>query len=163
VFTARHRARIHPGEWWLVVANAVAFGSGYVLGAWSMAFMLVLAVHHEVQYLFFTYAMVRRSVAARVGGLRGELRPARLFALWPMLGLTSWALCRLSQSDWVPPFLVGGPALPLLARRPHLDDSGAPSGRLARRRGSAETFPARATLARWAEMDRHGHRSRGLR
>jgi len=104
---ARHRARIHPGEWWLVVANAVAFGSGYVLGARSMSFMLVLALHHEVQYLFFTYAMARRS-AARVGELRGELRLLASFALWPMLGLTSWALCQLSVSDWVPPFLVSG-------------------------------------------------------
>src|SRR5262249_54433456 len=40
-FAARHRARIHPGEWWIVVANAVAFGSGYVFGAWSMSFILV--------------------------------------------------------------------------------------------------------------------------
>ena len=108
VFAARHRARIHPGEWWLVVANAVAFGSGYVLGAWNMSFMLVLAVHHEVQYLCFTYAMARRSTAARLGELHGELRLLASFALWPLLGLTSWALCRLSESDWVPPFLVSG-------------------------------------------------------
>jgi hypothetical protein len=102
VFAARHRARIHPGEWWLVVANALAFGSGYVLGAWTMSFMLVLALHHEVQYLWFTYAMARRSSSA------GELRLLASFALWPALGLSSWALCRLSDSDWVPPFLVGG-------------------------------------------------------
>jgi hypothetical protein len=108
VFTARHRARIHRGEWWLVVANAVALGSGYVVGAWSMSFMLVLAVHHEVQYLAFTYAMVRRSPAARLGGPGGELRLLASFAFWPMLGLTSWALCQLSESDWVPPFLVSG-------------------------------------------------------
>ena len=108
VFTARHRARIHPGEWWLVVANAVAFGSGYVLGAWSMSFMLVLALHHEVQYLSFTYAMVRRSTAAGPGGPRRELRLLASFALWPILGLTSWALCQLSESEFVPPFLVSG-------------------------------------------------------
>jgi hypothetical protein len=108
MFTARHRARIHPGESWLVVANAVAFGSGYVLGAWNMSFMLVLAVHHEVQYLSFTYAMARRSAAVRLGKLRDELRLLGSFGLWPVLGLTSWALCRLSESDWVPPFLVSG-------------------------------------------------------
>ena len=102
VFAARHRAQIHPGEWWLVVANAVAFGSGYVLGAWTMSFMLVLALHHEVQYLSFTYAMARRSNSA------GELRLLASFAVWPLLGLSSWALCRLSDSDLVPPFLVGG-------------------------------------------------------
>jgi len=108
VFAARHRTQIHPGEWWLVLANAVAFGSGYLLGAWTMSFMLVLALHHEVQYLSFTYAMARRSAAARLDGLRGELRLLGSFALWPALGLSSWALCRLSDSDWVPPFLVGG-------------------------------------------------------
>jgi hypothetical protein len=131
VFTARHRARIHPGEWWLVVANAVAFGSGYVLGAWNMSFMLVLAVHHEVQYLSFTYAMVRRSTAASLDGLRGELRLLASFALWPH--------SRLDELGAVPALGVrlGAPVpgqrapLPLLARRPHLDAPGAPSGRLA--------------------------------
>src|SRR5262249_58254748 len=82
--------------------------AGYVLGAWNMSCMLVLALHHEVQYLSFTYAMVRRSTAARLGELRAELRLLASFALWPVLGLTSWALCRLSASDWVPPFLVSG-------------------------------------------------------
>ena len=52
--------RIHPGEWWVVLAHGVAFGSGYVLGASNVSFLLVLAVHHEVQYLCFTYAMARR-------------------------------------------------------------------------------------------------------
>jgi hypothetical protein len=107
-FAARHREWIHPGEWLLVVANAVAFVSGYVVGAWDMSFMLVLAVHHEVQYLSFTYAMARRSTAARPGGFREELRLLASFALWPLLGLTSWGLCQLAESDWVPPFLVGG-------------------------------------------------------
>jgi hypothetical protein len=108
VFVVRHRARIHPGEWWLVVANAVAFGSSYVLGAWSVSFILVLALHHEVQYLYFVYAMARRSTAARLGRLGGELRLLASFATWPLLGLASWMLCRLSDSEWVPPFLVGG-------------------------------------------------------
>ena len=54
--------RIHPGEWWVVLAHGVAFGSGYVLGASNVSFYLVLAVHHEVQYLYFTYAMARRPV-----------------------------------------------------------------------------------------------------
>jgi hypothetical protein len=108
VFAARNRTRIHPGEWLLVVANAVAFGSGYVLGAWSTSFIFVLTVHHEVQYLYFTYAMARRSAGARLGDLRAELRLLASFALWPLLGLTSWALCQRSESDWVPPFLVAG-------------------------------------------------------
>jgi hypothetical protein len=53
-------ARIHPGERWVVLAHAMAFASAYVLGASNAAFVLVLAVHHEVQYLYFTYAMARR-------------------------------------------------------------------------------------------------------
>ena len=52
---------VHPAERWLVLANAVAFGSAYVAGAWSAAFILVLALHHEVQYLYFTYALVRQA------------------------------------------------------------------------------------------------------
>jgi hypothetical protein len=105
-FAARHHRRIHPGERWLVVAHAVSFGSAYVLGAWSVAYILVLVVHHEVQYLYFTYAMARR--AGRVPGSAGELRLLASFALWPALGLGSWAICRLIESDWLAPFLVSG-------------------------------------------------------
>jgi hypothetical protein len=39
---------------------ALNFGSGYALGASNASFLLVLAVHHEVQYLYLTYAMARR-------------------------------------------------------------------------------------------------------
>jgi hypothetical protein len=53
--------QVHPGEWWVVLANAVAFGSSYALGASNASFLLVLAVHHEVQYLYFAYAMARHS------------------------------------------------------------------------------------------------------
>jgi hypothetical protein len=51
--TQTHGPLIHPGECWVLLAHAVAFGSGYVLGAANASFMLVLAVHHEVQYLYF--------------------------------------------------------------------------------------------------------------
>ena len=63
LMTAPHNSgiRVHPGERWVVLAHAVAFGSGYVLGASNASFLLVLAVHHEVQYLYFAYAMSRRS------------------------------------------------------------------------------------------------------
>jgi hypothetical protein len=44
-FTARYREDIHPGERLLVVANALAFGSAYVLGSWNPSFIFVLAVH----------------------------------------------------------------------------------------------------------------------
>jgi hypothetical protein len=107
-FVLRHRAVVHPGERWLVTANALAFGSAYVLGAWSVAYILVLVVHHEIQYLYFTYAMARRSADARPSDRLGELRLLASFAVWPAIGLASWALCQLSESVWVVSFLVSG-------------------------------------------------------
>ena len=47
------------GRMWVVLAHVIAFGSAYALGASNASFLLVLAVHHEVQYLYFTYAMAR--------------------------------------------------------------------------------------------------------
>ena len=109
MFTVRHRERIHPGERWLVLANALAFGSAYVLGAWSVSFILVLVVHHEVQYLYFTYAMARRSASPRPGA-----------SSWPNCACSrrsrsgrpsDWRAGH-SASDWRPPgwppFLVSG-------------------------------------------------------
>jgi hypothetical protein len=101
-----NRERIHPGERWLVTAHALAFGSAYVLGAWSVSFILVLVVHHEVQYLYFTYAMARRG--ATIASALGELRFLASFALWPLIGLGSWALCQQFESRWLAPFLVSG-------------------------------------------------------
>jgi hypothetical protein len=99
---------VHPAERWLVLANAVAFGSAYVVGAWAASFVLVLALHHEVQYLYFTYAVARRDDRARDRGLGGELRRLGRFAVWPAIGLASWAACRLSGADALLPFLTGG-------------------------------------------------------
>ena len=104
-FSLRNDNRIHPGERWLVIANALAFGSAYVLGAWTVGFILVLALHHEVQYLYFTYA-----VAKRPGGVgrRGDLRFLASFAVWPVAGLASWAICKFSGLEFLVPFLIGG-------------------------------------------------------
>jgi hypothetical protein len=104
VFASRCCGRVHPGERWLVAANALAFGSAYVLGARNESFILVLVVQHELQYLYFTYAMTRRSTGVHAG----ELRLLASFALWPALGLSGWALCQLGESSWLPPFLVSG-------------------------------------------------------
>jgi hypothetical protein len=101
-------ALVHPGERWLVLANAVAFGSAYVLGAWTVSFILVLAVHHEVQYLYFTYAVARRADASRAPGLVPELRRLARFAVWPVLGLASWAACTHAGTDALLPFLTAG-------------------------------------------------------
>ena len=98
-----------PGERWLVLANAVAFGSAYVVGAWSTAFLLVLVLHHEVQYLYFTYALARRDGGTGHRGLVGEMRllgPIRGVAVWS--GLASWAACTLFRAATpLSPFLRG--------------------------------------------------------
>ena len=61
----------------MVLAHAVAFGSAYVLGASNASFLLVLAVHHEVQYLYFTYAMARRPAKVFVRDAKQPLTEQR--------------------------------------------------------------------------------------
>ncbi len=103
------RAGVHPAERWLVLANGLGFGSAYALGAWTASFVLVLAIHHEVQYLYFTYALARRG--EKTGGRGGVAREARRlarFALWPAIGLASWALCTWSALELLEPFLTAG-------------------------------------------------------
>ena len=104
-FATRYRAHVHPGERWLVIANALAFGSAYVLGAWTVGFILVLALHHEVQYLYFTYAVAKKPAGA---SRRGDLRFLASFAVWPVVGLASWAICKFSGLEFLVPFLIGG-------------------------------------------------------
>ena len=122
--------RIHPGEWWVVLAHGVAFGSGYVLGASNVSFLLVLAVHHEVQYLFFTYAMARRpgnfsevtttadglatielnSIASdKVGrALQTEVKSAASFLVWPVIGFVGAIVGGWSELEWLAPLGTGG-------------------------------------------------------
>jgi hypothetical protein len=120
---------IHPGEWWVVLAHAVAFGSSYALGASNASFLLVLAVHHEVQYLYFAYAMARRpapyhkvretgidlvmknlgskaSYAVRVP--RPELKFAASFLLWPVIGFVGAIVGGWFQLGWLAPLGMGG-------------------------------------------------------
>jgi hypothetical protein len=103
------RGIVHPAECWLVIANAVGFGSAYVVGAWSASFILVLVLHHEVQYLAFTYATARARVARPVQDVRANLAVLASFATWPALGLASWALCRgWDPPEMLEPFLTAG-------------------------------------------------------
>ena len=121
---------VHPGEWWVVLAHTVAFGSGYALGASNASFLLVLAVHHEVQYLYFTYAMARRSAlfhevtetgidlvmknidskasynALRVP--RPELKFAASFLLWPVIGFVGATVGSWLGLKWLAPLGMGG-------------------------------------------------------
>ena len=118
--------KIHPGERWIVLAHAVAFGSSYALGASNASFLLVLAVHHEIQYLYFTYAMVRRgefgqtgidlsaeSFSSKIsaengGGLRSEIRVFASFLLWPVFGFVAATIGGWLEVEWLAPLGVGG-------------------------------------------------------
>lgn len=100
-------AGVHPCERWLVLANAVGFGSAYVLGAWNASYIVVLAIHHEVQYLYFTAAMARAGETCR-RSVASEVRRLARFALWPAIGLASWALGKASGLEALEPFLIAG-------------------------------------------------------
>jgi hypothetical protein len=113
--------RVHPGEWWVVLAHGVAFASGYVLGASKASFLLVLAVHHEAQYLYFVYAMSRRSatyratpaccataVADRGNEFRAEVRHAGAFIAWPVIGFAGAATGGWLALEWLAPLGMGG-------------------------------------------------------
>jgi hypothetical protein len=127
--TQKVATAVHPGEWWVVLAHAVAFGSGYVLGASSAAFLLILAVHHEVQYLYFAYAMARRSAtlamqkteiewvanqfdskaSQNAGGLtRAQIRFTAWFLLWPIVGFAGALVGSCLQLGWLGPLGIGG-------------------------------------------------------
>jgi hypothetical protein len=122
--------RVHPGEWWVVLANAVAFGSGYALGATNGSFVLGLAVYHEVQYLSFTYAMVRNPrlfyAVSKTGtdpamkdldskdscklgpALRTEVKRAASFLVWPVIGFSGAVVGGWAELEWLAPLGVGG-------------------------------------------------------
>jgi hypothetical protein len=122
--------QVHPGEWWVVLAHAAAFGSGYALGASNASFLLVLAVHHEVQYLYFAYAMFRRPVnlsamsgsgvdrtitgfdpqaSMRAGRtFRAELRRVAFFLVWPVIGFVGAVAGGRLELEWLAPLGMGG-------------------------------------------------------
>ncbi len=122
--------KVHPGEYWVVLAHAIAFGSAYVLGASNASFLLVLAVHHEVQYLYFTYAMARRSegvhAVSKTGiesaakdfastvshghedALSTELQRAASFLVWPVIGFVGAIAGGWYELEWLAPLGMGG-------------------------------------------------------
>jgi hypothetical protein len=121
---------VHPAEWWVVLAHAVAFGSGYLAGAWNGSYLLILAVHHEVQYLYFTYAMARRSTDCRAASqaaiaalpqdpqaraansqgeaLLAEIGHAAAFMIWPIVGFIGAIVGGWAQLEWLAPLGRGG-------------------------------------------------------
>jgi hypothetical protein len=120
---------VHPGERWVVLAHAVAFGSSYVFGASNASFLFVIAVHHEVQYLCFTYAMARRSAACQMGSQRADSSTGDLstqasrdadrarcskvkfnagFFLWPVIGFAGALAGGWLAIPWLAPLGMGG-------------------------------------------------------
>jgi hypothetical protein len=119
---------VHPGERWIVFSHATAFGSAYALGASSPSFLLALAVHHEVQYLYFTYAISRRSARNHNGSKRcgaattavadaswrtgsesrTELQHAGYFLVWPVIGFSGAMAGGWSEFGWLAPLGMGG-------------------------------------------------------
>ncbi|MGH7833050.1 MAG: hypothetical protein ACREQK_05360 [Candidatus Binatia bacterium] len=121
---------VHPGEWWVVLAHAAAFGSGYALGASNASFLLVLAVHHEVQYLYLAYAMFRRPVnlpAISGSGVdrtitgpdshgsigagrtfRIEVKHGASFLVWPVIGFAGAVGGGWLELKWLAPLGLGG-------------------------------------------------------
>jgi hypothetical protein len=97
-----------------VLAHAVAFGSAYVLGAAQASFLFVLTVHHEVQYLFFTYAMARWPMGADQQQVfprrepRFEIRFAASYAILPVIFLAGAGATGWYQEEWLVPVGVGG-------------------------------------------------------
>jgi hypothetical protein len=101
------RLYVHPAERWTVLAHAVAFGSAYVLGGWKVSFIIVLAILHEVQYLYFSYAMARRDPTRRPTEVRRELVFLGTFAILPILGLLSAMGVNKWGGPWLAPSGVG--------------------------------------------------------
>jgi len=131
--SSAHQTRgllVHPGEYWVVLAHSIAFGSAYWLGASNASFLLVLAVHHEVQYLYFTFAMARRPERFRAvhtsaidpatkdpdlrvscedaRGFRIELKQTASFLVWPVIGFVGAIVGGWSELEWLAPLGMGG-------------------------------------------------------
>jgi hypothetical protein len=91
---------------------------------------LVLAVYHEVQYLYFTYALARRTasfqplsrtdiepalhrsdsqLSIKAGRkIRTEIEHAATFALWPVIGFGGAIVGGWSELQWLAPLGMGG-------------------------------------------------------
>ncbi|GAB4464003.1 MAG: hypothetical protein OHK0029_33430 [Armatimonadaceae bacterium] len=105
--------KVHPAERWLIIAHAIAFGSAYILGAWNAAFIIVLAIHHEISYLYFTYALARKQLPEPPQSARAEFGLAASYAKWPLIGLATalLSMALMNQGEpwltWVGPSFVG--------------------------------------------------------
>ncbi|HKX50642.1 MAG TPA: hypothetical protein VJQ48_09440, partial [Candidatus Binatia bacterium] len=94
------------------------------------SFLLVLAVHHEVQYLYFAYAMSRRAaivsgacksatdgairhsystaLSAREEDVRFELKHAASFLVWPVISFGGAVVGGWFALEWLVPLGLGG-------------------------------------------------------
>ena len=125
------RTQVHPGERWTVLAHSVAFGSGYLLGPVNASFLFVLTVHHEIQYLYFVFAVSRRfsanalaarnpaeagrrsaffcpALSERQYKLQSQLNHAANFLLWPLIAGAAAAAGAWFSVEWLAPLGAGG-------------------------------------------------------
>lgn len=104
---------VHEAEVWLMLAHVVAFGSAYFLGAWNPTFIVVLALHHEISYLYFAYAMARKQQKEPPPDRAAEFKLVFTFAKWPLIGLGTALICMalLAKGEpwqtWVGPSFIG--------------------------------------------------------
>jgi hypothetical protein len=87
------------------------------------------AVHHEVQYLYFTYAMARQPATCAIRktdtvlltnelnsgasynaprGTQAEVKFAASFLLWPVIGFVGAVVGGWLELEWLAPLGVGG-------------------------------------------------------
>lgn len=100
------RAQVHRGEIWVVLSHILAFASAYVFGAWSAGFILVLGIHHEIQYMYFAYAIAKKRNKKPLIGVVAESKFFLLFLLWPIFGFISAMAQNRANIDWLYPLWV---------------------------------------------------------
>lgn len=100
------KPQVYRSEFWVMLAHVLAFASAYVFGAWSAGFILVLAIHHEVQYMYFAYATARRRNKTLKEGSLNESKFFLMFLLWPVIGFALAVLQMRAQIEWLFPFWI---------------------------------------------------------
>ena len=98
--------RVYREEFWVMLSHVLAFASAYVFGVWSAGFILVLAIHHEVQYMYFAYATARRRNKTPGTKAWHESKFFLIFLIWPIIGFTLALMQKKADLDWLWPLWV---------------------------------------------------------
>ena len=118
---------LHPGERWVVLTHAVAFGSGYVLGATMRRFS---SSSPSITRCNISISLTPwrggqwppiKQENLKVESHQSEIRFAASFALWPLIGLAGALGSGWYQLEWLAPLGCRGTFLSLLVGRPNLE------------------------------------------